>query len=264
MRRRNLLLLLSVFMPAFFTYAQVHYTIEKVYPVRSGSQAVAVDKNNFYAISNREIGKYTLDGEWIAEWAETDRQKIKHMNSGVVVRGKLYCAHSNFPEVPMASSIEVFDTQTMRHIESISLGISIGSCTWILPKKNGWYVFFAHYDKGGKEPDRDARWSQLIEYDKKWNRKRGWTLPDSLLEEVRPHSLSGAVLIDGVLYCTGHDKQEAYLLRIPDRGMNLEWTDTINIPCKGQGIALDKDGCLWGIDRKNKQVVKSVQVLIGL
>lgn len=248
-----LALLLSVTSVA---YSQ-DYRLEKTFKVRSARQAVAVDRDFFYTVCNREVNKYTLSGEWVAGWKESDTEKIKHLNSGIVIDGKLYCAHSNYPEVPMASSIEVFDVETMQHLESISLGIDIGSCTWVIPKENGWYVFFAHYDKNGKEPGKDATWSQLIEYDKRWVRLRGWTLPKTLLEKTRPNSLSGAVMIDGRFYCTGHDEQEAYILNLPDRGMNLEWSGTVNIPFKGQGIALDEDGNLWGIDRKESLVLKA-------
>lgn len=257
MKMRNLLLALwMLFALNAYAYGQ-NYRLEKSFKVRSARQAVAIDQTSFYTVCNREVNKYSLAGEWIAGWKESDMEKIKHLNSGIVIDGKLYCAHSNYPESPMASSIEVFDTRTMQHIESISLGIEIGSCTWLIPKEDGWYVFFAHYDNKGKEPEKDATWSQLIAYDKQWVRQRGWTLPKDLLAKTRPNSLSGAVMIDGKFYCTGHDEQEAYILTIPDRGMNLEWSGTINIPFKGQGIAVDEEGNLWGIDRKENLVLKA-------
>lgn len=251
-------ILLAILASCGFAYSQ-GFTVEKTFRVGSVHQAVAVDGHWFYTISNREINKYTLDGEWVAGWKEADLDKVKHLNSGVVVDGKLYCAHSNFPEVPMASSVEVFDTKTMQHAESISLGINIGSCTWIIPKEKGWFVFFAHYDNNGREHEKDVSLSQLIEYDNHWVRKRGWTLPGALVEKVRPNSLSGAVMINGTFYCTGHDAEEAYLLKLPDRGMNLLWTGTVSVPFKGQGIAADKENNLWGIDRKEKLVIKAVR-----
>jgi ribose 5-phosphate isomerase B len=42
-------------------------------------------------------------------------------NAGTVRDGSLYCAHSNFPRVPMASSVEIFDTGTMKHVGTHSL-----------------------------------------------------------------------------------------------------------------------------------------------
>ena len=56
---------------------------------------------------------------------------IIHLDSGVIVDGKLYCAHSNYPGIPMTSSIEVWDPSTLEHIESHSFGIFRGSCTWV-------------------------------------------------------------------------------------------------------------------------------------
>jgi hypothetical protein len=220
-------------------------------------QAVAVDNHHFYAIANNHISKYTLEGDSITTWHEPNKERIRHINSGIVINDKLYCAHSNFPETPMASSIEIFDTKTLTHLQTISLGIDAGSCTWILPGKNCWYVYFAHYDKNGAQPGYDVSWSQLVQYDLQWKRSQAWILPKELINEIRPHSLSGAVLIDSVFYCTGHDAKKCYLLAFPPYGMRMEWIDTISIPFHGQGIAMDNYGNMWGIDRKNKFVIKS-------
>ena len=37
----------------------------------------------------------------------------------------------------------------------------------------------------------------------------------------------------------------------------MRWTGTMDIPFNGQGIAIDSEGFLWGIDRKNKLVIKA-------
>lgn len=258
MRKKSFYVIAFVLLSVWLCYPQ-DYIQEKQYRVHSAKQAVAVDGTFFYVIDNSKITKYTLQGEQAGMWEDTDPERIKHLNSGLVIAGKLYCAHSNYPDVPMASSIEVFDTETMTHDSSISLGIDIGSCTWILPAKEGWYVFFAHYDGNGKESGKDVSWSQLVEYDNQWRRKQGWVLPKDLIEEIKPHSLSGAVLIGNVFYCTGHDARKCYLLELPDRGMRLKWINTINIPFHGQGIAVDPEGNLWGIDRKDKLVIKAVK-----
>lgn len=233
------------------------YKEVKRFSVESVRQAVAVDTQFFYSIDNSRIARYTPDGNLQQVWEESEPKRIKHMNSGIIVGDKLYCAHSNYPEVPMASSIEVFDKYSLTHIESISLGIGIGSCTWILPKTNGWYVFFAHYDRNGGEPGRGVEWSQLVEFDTEWRRMKAWTLPDSLIAEIKPYSLSGAIMKDGMFYCTGHDEKKCYLLAIPDRGMQLEWKGSVSIPFAGQGIDMDAEGHLWGIDRKGKYILKS-------
>src|SRR5690606_5791423 len=88
-------------------------------------QAVAVSDKHLFAIDNITIEQYDkTTGEKRLSWKD-DSGLLKHLNSGLVWEGKLYCAHSNFPEIPMASSIEVFDPETLAHLESHSLGIDI-------------------------------------------------------------------------------------------------------------------------------------------
>src|SRR5688572_18233801 len=82
------------------------------YKAAEATQAVAVHGTFFYAIASAAIGKYNLsNGERAAGWQEASGGRVRHLNSGVVIGGELYCAHSNYPETPMVSSIEVFDTR---------------------------------------------------------------------------------------------------------------------------------------------------------
>lgn len=236
-------------------FAQSEYREVQRFHAKYAHQGVAVDSKHFYAIQNNHITKYTLDGDSITTWTEPNKERIRHMNSGIVIGHKLYCAHSNYPQIPMASSIEVIDTRTMRPIESIPLGNEIGSCTWAVPGKKCWYVFFAHYDKG--EPGKDASWSQLIQFDKKWRRQRGWILPKELIEEIRPNSLSGGILVGDTFYCTGHGNGKCYKLKLPSQGMTLDWIGTIEVPFDGQAFSMDKEGNLWGIIRKEEVVLKA-------
>lgn len=253
-------LILASIMSATVVCAQPEYKEVNRFRAQHAVQAVAVDDKFVYAIQNNHITKFTQDGDSIATWHEPDKEKIRHLNSGIVIGNKLYCAHSNYPKVPMASSIEVFDTRTMQPIESISLGINIGSCTWVVPGKKCWYVFFAHYDKGGSEPGKDASWSQLVRFDRKWRRQQAWILPKSLVEDIRPNSLSGGILIGDVFYCTGHGAGKCYMLKLPRYGMTLDWIGTATIPFDGQGIAHDKKGNLWGIIRKERMVLKATKL----
>ena len=64
---------------------------------------------------------------------------------------------------------------------------------------------------------------------------------------------------DGYLYCTGHDRPEVYVLKVPDKGSVLELAETVPLPILGQGIAWDRSrpGLLYGIRRKDSQVVVS-------
>ena len=222
-------------------------------------QGVAADDKHLFAIENNHITMFTHDGDSITTWHEPDKDIIRHINSGVVHRGKLYCSHSNFPKLPMASSVEIFDASTLRHIESVSLGIDVGSLVWVAPAKGCFYLFFANYDGGGGQPGHGVEWSQLVQYDDHWRRMQAWTVPDSLLSRIRPHSLSSGVLVDGIFYCLGHDRRECYMLRIPDKGTKLQWVGTIAVPIPGQAIAIGRDGTMWGIDRKQRRIIKARQ-----
>ncbi|MBO4339922.1 MAG: hypothetical protein J5835_00640 [Bacteroidales bacterium] len=259
---------LSIILAAFLTIAVCQaqtYVPVRTYDAPEANQGVAVDASSFYAIGNSRITKYSRSGGSLATFTENDRRLIKHFDGGIVVGKKLYCSHSNFPGIPMASSIEVFDTKTLKHLESISFGIEYGSCTWIVPGKNCWFVCFAHYDKNGEsaggEIIRDASWTQIIKFNRKWQKQCAWILPPELVEEIRPMSLSGGLLVDGKLWCTGHDAQKVYVLEFPPYGTTLRWTGTIDIPFKGQGIAIDGRGHLWGIDRKDKCVIEAERLL---
>jgi len=235
------------------------YEAVRTFRCPSATQGVAVDENSFYAISNRTITKYSLEGDSLTVWHEEDPELIKHFDGGIVVDGFLYCSHSNFPEVPMASSIEIFDTEDLTHVRTISLGIDSGSCTWVVRGDGCWYVGFAHYDRSGGsaggEVLKDASWTQIVQYDDQWRRVQGWILPKDLIEQLRPFSISGCLFIDGRFYCTGHDAKKLFVLQFPPYGMRMQLVETIDIPFKGQGIAIDRKGNLWGIDRKSGTVI---------
>lgn len=229
----------------------------KSFSCPEANQGVAADKNYFYAIGNQQIAKYTKDGELVLSWKETDKNLIRHFDGGIIVKGRLYCSHSNFAEVPMASSIEVFDSKNLSHIKTISFGIEYGSCTWVVRGKSCWYACFAHYDKTGGEQLHDNSWTQIVKFDNKWRKLEAWIIPKEVLEICKPHSLSGGLFVDGKFWCTGHDAQEIFVLEFPPYGMKMIWTESIKIPIKGQGIALDPSGALWGIDRKTHSIIKA-------
>lgn len=235
-----------------------------VFTVPKAQQAVAVDNEYFYVINNKTITKHDKkSGELIASFDGTSLG-LHHMNSGMVYRGKLYCAHSNFPQLPMKSSIEVFDTGTMKHESSYSLGISAyGSLTWIDydERRKQWYMGFAHYsDEKLRSDERDNRWTTLVQYDRNWNSKQSWVFPDSLIEAFNGYSNSGASIgPDGYFYCTGHDNGELYVLEIPESGYTLRHIATIPAPIHGQGVAIDRSikgaTVFYGIQRAENKVV---------
>lgn len=235
------------------------YETVKTYNCPDATQGVATDGKYFFAIGTKSFAKYTVQGDSIATWKEARPEFIHHFDGGIVIDGLLYLSHSNFPQVPMASSIEVFDPETLTHVKTISLGIDNGSCTWVVRGDGCWYVCFAHYDRNGGtaggEVLKNNSWTQIVRYDDDWHRTAGWTVPGELLEQLSPNSLSGGLYVDGRFYCTGHDAQKLFILEFPPVGMCMKLAGTIDIPFKGQGIALDSDGNLWGIDRKKKTVM---------
>ena len=224
-------------------------------------QGACADGRYFYAIDNRRIMQYTLQGDSAGQWQARgeEQEAIFHLNSATPVGHLLYCAHSNYPRLPMTSSVEIFDTRTMAHAGSISLGIRHGSLTWLTPQGDKWYAFFAHYENKAQEPGKDVSWSQLVEFDRDWRELRSWTLPQALVEKVRPHSLSGGVLADSLFYCTGHDDAECYVLRLPRLGSSLEWVDTLPLPFHGQAFGIDPEGNFWGIERKTQEVIRAAR-----
>jgi len=233
----------------------------KTFKVSEAKQAVAVDERFFYVINNSTIQKYTkTDGKPIVSW-DGSEEGIKHLNSGVVIKGKLYCANSNYPEIPMASSVEIFDAGTLKHIGTHSFGISDhGSLTWLDQKDGFWYIGFAHY--GGKESSegRDVRWTSLVKYTLDWQQIESWIFPKNIVDLFTPKSNSGgAVGSDGFLYCTGHDKPELYILKIPESGYTLKHVKTVSVGSHGQGIALDRSvknrQIIYGLNRATNTII---------
>lgn len=216
-------------------------------------QGVAVDGEYFYAISNFTIAKYRKsNGLFVSVWDRGKDSIIRHLNSGVVINGKLYCANSNFPENPMASSIEIFDTKTMKHIGTHSFGIFAGSATWVDRKGGFWWVVFANYNGKHSSEGRDNRWTTLVKFNNDWNEMESWVFPKEVLEAFAPNSNSGGNWSkDGKLYITGHDKKEMYIMKLPVIGYTLRLLQVVPVVNPGQAIAIDRS-------IKNREIIYAV------
>jgi hypothetical protein len=231
------------------------------YDAPEATQAAAVDYKHFYAIDNRVIAKYDKQsGRVVKRWTAPDGSPIVHLNSGLVWNGKLYCANSNFPAYPEVSSVEIWDTDLLRHVGNHSFGIYEGSLTWVEWHEGSWWAVFAHYtEKVNDNPAaHDTRWTSLVRFDDKWRRTGGWVFPASVLERFQPHSCSGAGWgPGGRLFCSGHDRGEIYELQLPTAGSILDLRATYTAPITGQGFAFDPsdDRVLCGIDRPKGQVI---------
>jgi hypothetical protein len=231
----------------------------KRYPAAEATQGVAVDREFFYAIGNHSVGKYDKkSGVRVAGWECPKGKPLIHLNGGIVHEGRLYCAHSNYPGVPMTGSIEIWDTKSMKHVGSHSFGIYAGSTAWIEHHAGFWYVGFAHYQNKGGEPNRDPSWTTVVKFDQGWNRLEGWVFPDKVIRRFGGYSSSGGVIdAKGYLYATGHDASEVYVLKFPDGGSVLELIEIMAVTFPGQGLALDRSdpGTLYAISKADRQVV---------
>jgi len=250
-----------VFGPMDITAKAPATTVVKRMKAPEASQGVAVDKDYVYAIGTKQIGKYARKtGKRVATWKASKKDKIIHLDSGVVVDGKLYMAHSNFPRIPMDSSIEIWDANTLQHIHSIPLGEAYGSSTWIDRYDGAWWICYAHYADYGGYFDKGPEWTTVVKYDDNFNELGRWTFPEEVVERFFPFSCSGGSWgPDGLLYVSGHDRPELYALRIPPRGRVLELVYTIEIESGGQGIAWDRPqkDTICTIKRKEKEIVMS-------
>lgn len=241
-------------------------------PIAEANQGIAVDAEHYYAVDNRTIAKYRKGtGELVGRFESPEGGPIAHFDSGVVVEGRLYAAHSNYPDDPMTSSIEVFDTATMRHVGSHSFGIQLGSFTWLDRRANGeWWGTFANYNRVfGKSPLAygNKYRTQVVRFADDWRVAEAFVLPDGLVDRFEDMSNSGGSWgPDGLLYLTGHDLGEAYAMLPPEAGSVMRWVDTVTLEVRGQGIAWDRSApepTLYGIvrgegDEKNLVTVHRV------
>lgn len=238
------------------TAAEWHHTERQRFSAAEANQGVAVDEKCFYAITNRAIGKYRKDtGERIAGWEGAKDGPIRHLNAGIVLDGRLYCAHSNFPEVSEQSSVEVWDCSTMQHVGRHCFERPPGSLTWLDRRNGHWFACFAHYRKTS-----DPSKSRVVEFDAQWGEVRRWSFPAALVERFAGNSSSGGSFgPGGMLFVTGLDAAELYVLDVPADGGELIWLGTVPVSAAGQAFAWDRgnEGIVYGIQRKSREVIVS-------
>ncbi len=230
--------------------------------VPEANQGAAVDDGHFYGIGNRTLFRHRkADGVRVAEWRSPVDGPIVHFNAGHVDRGRLVLAHSNFPQLPMASSIEIHDARTLAPLKSHSLGVRLGSLTWAVRHRGFWWACFANYNDQGTTPGFDQRWTHLGQFDDRWQMLQSWLFPPSVIATWGVSSCScGDWGDDGLLYATGHDAPELHVLRLPRQGVLLEHVTSIAVPIEGQGWAWDRSvragqRVIYGISRRLGQVV---------
>ena len=226
---------------------------------RGANQGVAVDAHHYYGIGNYVVGKYDkTTGARVAEWVGLRGGATVHLNGGLIQDGQLVLAHSNFPQLPMASSLEYFDPATVQPVKSLSLGIRHGSLTWAEKKAGFWWACFAHYNDQGTAPGSDNRSTLVGKFNDTWQLLESWIFPPQVIASWGKSSCSGGSWgDDGLLYTTGHDEKKLYVLRVPKMGVTLDYVTTIDVPFEGQSWAWDRSDprVIYGIIRRTGEVV---------
>ncbi len=225
-------------------------------------QGVGVGEQFVYPVTNRVVGQYDKEtGTFIQRHQWPQDGPLVHMDSGVIYDGKLYTSHANWHDLPMASSVEIYDEETLEHVGTHSFGIDWGSCTWIDRYNGAWWAVFANYSMvfgKSQQPYGNSYRTTLVKLDDNWQKQEAWLFPDDVIEQALPMSISGGSWgPDGYLYCTGHDSAEVYVMQLPEAGSYLEFIEEIPVDIHGQGIAWDRNrsGVLYGINRPTQEVV---------
>ena len=254
-------LALFLLFPAQLIAQEYRFETEAHFTSADARQGVAVDSQFVYVVSNFSISKHDKEtGELLLQWQGEEGRPLIHLNSGIIIDGVLYCAHSNYPGIPMASSIEMFDPETLEHIGSHSFGIMHGSATWIDKRDGLWWIGFAHYEGRGGVAGRGPAWTRVMLFDEQWRVVGGYVYPPEVVERFLDRSNSGAAFgPDGLLYATGHDASEVYALSIPSGGSHLILEHILPVEAEGQGIAWDPfdPEVLYTIIKKDRTVFKS-------
>jgi hypothetical protein len=255
-------LLAAVLLPSSASAASAKSVLQQIgeFVIAEANQGVGVDDKYFYAVDNQKIAKYDKKtGKLVGKWEGPKDGAIIHLDSAVILDGKIYCAHSNYNQWPMTSSVEIWDANTMQHIGNHSFGINWGSLTWVDFYNGHWWATFANYDVPfgpNKTPYGYKAATQMVKFTADFRSLESWVLPKSILDKFEAMSNSGGSWgPDGFLYLTGHDPAELYKMRLPKAGSVLELVETIPMNIRGQGIAWDRSerGVIYGIIRATSQ-----------
>ncbi|MFO1042763.1 MAG: endonuclease/exonuclease/phosphatase family protein [Planctomycetaceae bacterium] len=209
-------------------------------------QAAAAYGPFVYAISSTHVAKYDRQsGQRIA----VSQGEAQHLNSGFFWKGRLYCAHSNYPKQPEQSQVKVLDVESMQLTKFHDFQDFGGSLTWVILSGDHWWCNFAHYGDANHK-------TFLVKFDNDWRELARWTYPDSIIRQLGRYSLSGGIWHDGELLVTGHDDPVLLRVALPEQGSVLVDKGRQPAPFTGQGIADDPaTGGLVGINRAKQQVV---------
>jgi hypothetical protein len=213
------------------------------------TQAAAAGGGDVYVISSTAVARYDRGSGRLVTTATTP--DTRHLNSGFVHAGKVWCAHSNYPATPQESDIRVFDPATGTLAVHHVFRDPPGSLVWCVVREGRWWCCFAHYG------DANAR-TVLIEYEAgSFDReRRRLTFPREVVADWDGMSASGGIWDGDTLLVSHHHFRVLYRLRLPATGGELELVEALHCPFPGQGFAADPvTGGLVGIDRDRRAVV---------
>jgi len=214
------------------------------------TQAAAADEKHLYAISNTHVARYDREtGKLLHSATAPD---AKHLNSGFVWKGKVYCAHSNYPKLPEESDIRVYDPNSEKLAVFHTFAKPPGSLVWCVrePKNEFWWSCFAHYGK-------DNAKTMLIKMNDKFEELAHWSFPQKVIADWDGMSASGGIWDGDTLLVSHHHYEVLYRLKLPTLGKELEFLEALASPFPGQGIAHDPGvaGGLVGIHRPNRTII---------
>jgi len=213
------------------------------------TQAAAADEGSFYAVSNTHVAWYDRNtGKLLAA---ATAPGTKHLNSAFVWKGKVYCAHSNYPTLPEESDIRVFDPATEKLRVFRTFKNPPGSLVWNVHDGKNWWCCFAHYGTDNVK-------TILTKMTDEFQELARWTFPKVVVDDWDRMSASGGLWDGDTLLISHHHFPVLYRLKLPKEGTVLEFVEALACPFPGQGIAADpKTKGLVGIDRSKKTVVFS-------
>ncbi len=266
--RRAALFLPALALPALAQPQGPRFEAIARFTTPAARQGVCADAGHVYVVDDRLIVKVAKqDFREVARFESPRGGPIIHMNSLSLHDGRLYAAHSNYPEDPMLSSVEILDPATMQHVDSHSFGLQLGQLTTFEWHAGEWWAVWANYSRvfgRNQRPYGNTHWTHMTRLSPDLRQTAGWSFPADVLTRAEPMSISGASWGPGLpdhpgplLWCTGHDHKEVYALRLPRQGMRLERLATLPVEAEGQAIAWDKSDptLLWMIIRSRREVV---------